>query len=96
MKRWMAAILAILTVILSSFSGTIVGALVGSSIVPFRLFDVSSDPSGLIVGAIFGVLVGFSFGIWAAMGIMDRAEADRERPRDLSTENSGWLEHRPR
>ena len=96
MKRWMAAIVATVTVIISSFGGLIVGALVGSSIVPFRLFDVTSDPSGLIVGAILGLLGGFYFGIWAAMGIMDRAEADRERPRDLSTENSGWLEHHPR
>ncbi|MGH2641381.1 MAG: hypothetical protein ACRDGO_06755 [Actinomycetota bacterium] len=92
----MAAILAVLTVILSGFGGIIVGALVGSSIVPFRLFDVSSDPSGLIVGAIFGVLVGFSFGIWAAMGIMDHAAAKRQPPRDPSTENSGWLGDRSR
>ncbi|MGH2640380.1 MAG: hypothetical protein ACRDGO_01635 [Actinomycetota bacterium] len=92
----MAAILAILTVILSSCSGMIVGAVVGSSIVPFRLFDVSSDPSGLIAGAILGLVGGFSFGIWAAMGIMDHAAANRREPRDLSTENSGWLEHRSR
>ncbi len=44
MKRWMAAIVAILTVILASLAGLIVGALVGILIVPFRSFDLGSDP----------------------------------------------------
>ncbi|HET6790788.1 MAG TPA: hypothetical protein VFI35_04300 [Actinomycetota bacterium] len=92
MKRWMAAIVAILTVILSSFGGMIVGAIVGNLIVPARFgWGGDSDPGLLLVGGFFGVLVGFYLGIWAAMGIMDHAAA-KPRPRDPSTQNSGSLE----
>jgi F0F1-type ATP synthase assembly protein I len=94
MKRWMAAILATATVIISSFGGLIVGAIVGSLIVPVRLFDLRSDPSGLIAGAILGLLGGFYFGMWAAAGILDRAAAKRRRPREPSTQNAGSLEDR--
>ena len=96
MNRWMAVILATATVIISSFGGLIVGALVGNLIVPVRLFDLRSDPSGLILGAILGLLVGFYFGIWATMGIVDRAAAKRRRPREPSTQNAGSLEDRSR
>lgn len=94
MSRWMAVIVAILTVILSSFGGLIVGAIVGNLIVPVRLFDLRSDPSGLIAGAILGLLGGFSFGMWAAAGILDHAAASRQGPRDPSRRNSGSLEDR--
>jgi uncharacterized protein YneF (UPF0154 family) len=96
MRRWMAAIVAILTVILSSFSGMIVGAFVGASIAPADLFDPTGDHGFLLVGAILGLVVGFYLGIWAAMGILDRAAAKRRRPRDPSTQIAGWLEHRSR
>jgi uncharacterized protein YneF (UPF0154 family) len=79
MKRWMAAIVAILTVILSSLGGMIAGAIVGNLIVPAELFDDAGnpDPGLLLVGAILGLLGGFYFGIWAAMGIVDHAAAKR-------------------
>jgi uncharacterized protein YneF (UPF0154 family) len=97
MKRWMATVIAILTVILSSFGGMIVGAIVGNLIVPARFgWGGDSDPGLLLVGAILGLVVGFYLGIWAAMRIMDRAAADRERPRDPSTRNPGSLRHRSR
>ena len=93
----MAAIVAILTVILCSFSGLIVGAFVGNSIAPADLFEVTGNPDQglLLVGAFFGLLVGFYLGIWAAMGIMDHAAA-KPRPRDPSTRNAGSLEDRSR
>ena len=99
MKRWMAAILAILTVILSSLGGVIVGAIVGNLIVPFELFDDAGNPDsglGVLAGAILGLLGGFFFGIWAAMGILDHVAAKRRPPRDPSAQNAGSLEHRSR
>lgn len=99
MKRWMAAILAILTVILSSFGGIIVGAIVGNVIVPFELFDDTGDPDpglGVLVGAILGLLGGFFFGIWAAMGIADHAAPMGRLPKDPSNQDSGSLDHRSR
>ena len=97
MKRWMAAIVAISTVILSGFDGLIVGAIVGALISPVQLFDRgTSDPELLLVGAFIGLLVGFYFGIWAAMGIVDRAAAKRRRPRESSTQIAGSLEDRSR
>jgi hypothetical protein len=78
MPRWMAAIVAILTVILSSFGGMSVGAIVGNLIVPARFgWGADSDPGLLLVGALLGLLGGFSFGIWAAMGIVEGAAAKR-------------------
>lgn len=93
MKRWMAAIVAILAVILSSFGGLIVGTLVGNWIAPAELFEVTGDPDHglLLVGAFLGLLVGFYLGIWAAMGIMDHVTA-KPRPKDPSTRNAGSLE----
>ena len=96
MRRWMAAIVAILTVMLSCFGGLIVGAIAGALTSPVQLFDRgTSDPELLLIGAFFGLLVGFYFGIWAAMGIMDRAAA-KSRPWDPSTRNAGSLEDRSR
>jgi hypothetical protein len=79
MKRWMAAVAAVLTVILSSFVGMIVGAIVGNLIVPADLFDDGGnlDTGLLLVGVILGLLGGFYFGIWAAMGIVAHAAAKR-------------------
>jgi hypothetical protein len=86
MKRWMAAIVAVLTVILSSFGGMIVGAIVGHLIVPAELFDDAgnADPGLLLVGAILGLLGGFYFGTWAAMGIVDHAAAKRHVARNVA------------
>ena len=73
------------------------GAIVGNLIVPARFgWGADSDPGLLLVGALLGLLGGFYFGIWAAMGILDHAAAKRRRPKDPSTQNSGWLEHRSR
>ena len=79
MPRWIAAIVAILTVVLSSLGGMIVGALVGNSIAPAHLIDFSGDPDHglLLFGALLGVLGGFYLGIWAAMGIVESAAAKR-------------------
>jgi hypothetical protein len=88
MPRWMAAIVAILTVVLSSFGGMIVGAFVGNLIVPARFgWGRDSDPGLLLVGALLGLLGGFYFGIWAAMGIgrSDRTALDIDRPDELTT-----------
>jgi uncharacterized protein YneF (UPF0154 family) len=80
MPRWMAAIVAILTVVFSSFGGMIVGAFVGNLIVPARFgWGRDSDPGLLLVGALLGLLGGFFFGIWAAMGIAESAAAKRAR-----------------
>jgi hypothetical protein len=74
----MAAIVATLTVILSVFGGMVVGALVGNLIVPARFgWGGDSDPGLLLVGALLGLLGGFYFGIWAAMGILDKAATKR-------------------
>jgi hypothetical protein len=85
MKRWIAAIVAILTVILSTFGGMIVGAIAGNLIVPAELFDDAgnADPGLLLVGAILGILGGFYFGTWAAMGIVDHAAAKRHAAQEI-------------
>ena len=94
MRRWVAAIVAILTVTLSSFGSMIVGAIVGNLIVPARFgWEGDSDPGLLLVGALLGLVVGFYMGIWAAMRIMDHAAA-KPRPWDPSTRNSGSHEDR--
>ena len=85
MKRWMAAIVAVLTVILSSFGGMIVGAIVGNLIVPAELFDDGGNPDAglLLVGAILGLLAGFYLGIWAAMGIVDHTAAKQHASQEF-------------
>jgi len=96
MKRWMAAILAILTVILSSVGGIIVGAIVGYVILPFQLFAEAGNPDaglGVLVGAILGLLGGFFFGIWAAMGILDEVAPRGRLPKDPPKRDPGSLDH---
>ena len=82
MNRGIAAIVAILTVIFSSFVGTIVGALVGNLIFPARLdWTGVSGPGLMLVGAFLGLIGGSGFGIWAAVSIVDDAAAQRRRYR---------------
>jgi hypothetical protein len=86
MNRGIAAIVAILTVVFSSFGGTIVGALVGNLIVPARLdWTGVSGPGLMLVGAFVGLIGGFGFGLWAAIRIVDDAAAQRRRYRSFKT-----------
>jgi hypothetical protein len=83
MNSGIAAIVAILTVIFSSFGGTIAGALVGNLIVPARLdWTGVSGPGLLLVGAFLGLIGGSVFGIRAAMRIVDDAAAARKHRPD--------------
>jgi F0F1-type ATP synthase assembly protein I len=80
MNRGVAAIVGILTVIFSSFGGTIVGALVGNLIVPARLDRTGvSGPGLMLVGAFLGLIGGSGFDLRAAMRIVDDAAAQRRR-----------------
>jgi F0F1-type ATP synthase assembly protein I len=83
MKKGIAAIVAISTVIFTSFGGMIVGAIVGNLIVPARLdWTGVSGPGLLLVGAFLGLIGGFVFGIRAAMRIVDDAAAARNHRPD--------------